>query len=390
MKNWVKILTMAIVGAVFLIGVTSAQAIMTNGTETTYTASDKKITFVADLNSKYRLSPFDANVKVDEIFITPDTLVGTIYEFVIPNFYDPLPKKTVEITISGTNDSASGYDMAKVLDVFGADTPFSKSGPAEQVEGFFVSSRETSELVTELWEIFPNPDFEYVKIWVPLNFGLRGIKIVTQSVPTSNQGPVAICKDVEVSAEPGCSADASIDNGSYDPDDGDEITLDQDPPGPYELGDTVVTLTVTDEAGATDTCKATVTVIDEEPPVISSVTAGPDRLWPPNHKMVSVSLAVDATDDCELFCEIESVTSNEPDNGLGDGDTSPDWDITDDLTVDLRAERSGTGSGRIYTITVACTDESGNSSTDTAEVSVPHDNGNNKTISRSRSRSRRR
>ena len=106
--------------------------------------------------------------------------------------------------------------------------------------------------------------------------------------------------------------------------------------------------------------------------------------------MVPVSLAVDATDDCEFICEINSVTSNEPVNGLGDGDTSSDWEITDELTVDLTAERSGTGSGRIYTITVACTDESGNSSTDTAEVSVPHDNGNNKTISRSRSRSRRR
>jgi len=68
------------------------------------------------------------------------------------------------------------------------------------------------------------------------------------------------------------------------------------------------------------------------------------------------------------------VTSNEPVDGLGDGDTGPDWQITGDLTVNLRAERSGQGSGRIYTITIECTDFSGNSSTKTVTVSVPRNN----------------
>ena len=208
--------------------------------------------------------------------------------------------------------------------------------------------------------------------------------------PKVNPPPVAICQDVTVSTEPGlCTADASIDAGSFDPD-GDPITLVQHPLEPYDLGDTKVTLTVTDDKGAFDTCEATVTVVDEEAPVISSVTASPDRLWPPNHKMIPVVLAVDATDNCELVCQIESVASNEPVNGLGDGDTSPDWVITDDLTVNLRAERSGAGSRRIYTITVECKDESGNSSTDTTEVTVPHDNGNRRIITRSRGRSGRR
>jgi len=183
-----------------------------------------------------------------------------------------------------------------------------------------------------------------------------------------NQPPTAICQDVTVSTEPGlCSADASVDDSSFDPD-GDEITLVQEPEGPYDLGDTEVTLTVTDDNGATDTCDATVTVIDEEDLVISSVTANPNKLWPPNHKMVPVVLTVDATDNCDSVCQIVLVESNEPVNGLGDGNTSPDWIITGDLTVKLRAERSGTGSGRIYTITVECADSSGNSSTDTAMV----------------------
>ena len=94
--------------------------------------------------------------------------------------------------------------------------------------------------------------------------------------------------------------------------------------------------------------------------------------------MVPVTVAVDASDNCDSTCQIISVASNEPVNGLGDGDTAPDWAITGDLTVKLRAERSGKGNGRIYTITVECADSSGNSTTDTATVRVPHDKGKKK------------
>jgi hypothetical protein len=379
MKNWIKMMTMAIVGAVFLIGVTGAQAIMTNGTETTYTvtASNDEVTFVWDENSQYELSFLAPRVTVDTIIDGDEG--AKIYEFVIPNFYDPLPKKTVEITMTGANSDASGVELAEVLDVIGSDSLFGEDSPALPAYGEFVNGSEQPTIVNQLWNIFPNPDYEIVKIWVPNAFNLVSIEIVTQSVSPPNQPPEAKCQDVTVSTEPGiCSADTSVDDGSFDPD-VDEITLDQDPPGPYELGDTEVTLTVTDDKGASDTCEAMVTVVDEEAPVISSVTASPNRLWPPNHNMIPVVLAVDATDNCDfadLVCQIESVASNEPVNGLGDGDTSPDWVITGDLTVNLRAERSGAGSGRIYTITVECTDLSGNSSTDTTEVSVPHDQGN--------------
>jgi hypothetical protein len=90
--------------------------------------------------------------------------------------------------------------------------------------------------------------------------------------------------------------------------------------------------------------------------------------------MEPVTVTVDATDLCDpnFSCEIISVTSDEPINGVGDGNTSPDWIITGPLTVDIRAERAGPGDGRVYTITVECTDESGNSSTATVDVTVPH------------------
>jgi uncharacterized repeat protein (TIGR03803 family) len=81
----------------------------------------------------------------------------------------------------------------------------------------------------------------------------------------ANHPPVAKCKNVTVSSGAGCAAAASIDDGSSDPDAGDTITLSQSPAGPYALGATGVTLTVTDSHGASSTCTATVTVNDPAP-----------------------------------------------------------------------------------------------------------------------------
>jgi hypothetical protein len=74
---------------------------------------------------------------------------------------------------------------------------------------------------------------------------------------------------------------------------------------------------------------------------------------------------------------IEKVTSDEPDNGGGDGDTANDMVIAANCkSVQLRSERSGSGNGRVYTITFKATDASGNVGRKTAKVVVPHDNGN--------------
>ena len=68
---------------------------------------------------------------------------------------------------------------------------------------------------------------------------------------------------------------------------------------------------------------------------------------------------------------VVGVSSNEPVDGADDGNTAPDWEITSPLTVALRAERSETGTGRVYTIDVAGTDASGNVTFRTLSVSVP-------------------
>ena len=87
--------------------------------------------------------------------------------------------------------------------------------------------------------------------------------------------------------------------------------------------------------------------------------------------MVSVTVTVAATDDSGAAptCRIISVTSNESADGAGD--TAPDWEITGALSANLRAERSGQGSGRIYTIVVECKDASGNAATGSVTVTVP-------------------
>jgi hypothetical protein len=113
-------------------------------------------------------------------------------------------------------------------------------------------------------------------------------------------------------------------------------------------------------------------IIDSQKPVMTTPTASPSVLGPPNHKMVSVNVNVSATDNSgPVTCKIASVTSNEPINGTGDGDQEPDWNITGDLTVDLRAERAQNGAGRTYTIAVECKDLAGNVAMKTAIVFVP-------------------
>jgi endonuclease G len=115
---------------------------------------------------------------------------------------------------------------------------------------------------------------------------------------------------------------------------------------------------------------STLTVVDTTAPVLAGVSPTPDSLGPVNHKMIVVTVAYTATDYSGARCNL-LVRSNEPVNGLGDGNTGVDWRVIDDHHVQLRSERSGTGDGRTYTIVVGCADPSGNETSASTVVVVP-------------------
>jgi len=116
---------------------------------------------------------------------------------------------------------------------------------------------------------------------------------------------------------------------------------------------------------------------DASPPGVA-VVANPSTLWPPNHKLVPVSVTVTVVDDTDPnpAVVLESITCDDGcDPVLDVGDA---FFGVDDREFSLRAERSGSGTGRTYTITYSATDASGNKAEATATVTVPHDQGKKK------------
>jgi hypothetical protein len=163
----------------------------------------------------------------------------------------------------------------------------------------------------------------------------------------------------------------------------DHTTSGGDASGPYPLGTTSVGFTATDAAGHQATCATSVTVRDTAPPTLS-VYADPATLWPPNHEMIPVGVRWAASDTCDptrVSVQLISVTSSEPDDALGNDDGATTGDIqgadlgTPDVALQLRAERSGKGPGRVYTLTYRAVDAGGNVTPGLATVTVPHDQG---------------
>jgi len=121
------------------------------------------------------------------------------------------------------------------------------------------------------------------------------------------------------------------------------------------------------------------------PKPTGTLTVTPGVLWPPDHKLVTVAATITLIADPKATVKLISITSSEPDSGLGDGDKPNDIQTisgqpisaaygTDARRFQLRAERSGRGPGRTYTVTYQLSNAFG-SITLTARVLVPHDLG---------------
>lgn len=167
--------------------------------------------------------------------------------------------------------------------------------------------------------------------------------------------------------------------GSSEPVACSEANVELSAAGPFQPGAHDVTVRSTD-AGGFEWCTSRLTVQDTLAP---AVVARRLEMWPPNHKMQAFSPydCLDIVDACDpnTVAAFTWATSDEPDDGQGDGHTSADIALSA-ARVELRAERSGGGDGRVYTMGWVVADASGNHAEGTCEIVVPHDQGKGQAV----------
>jgi immunomodulating metalloprotease len=184
---------------------------------------------------------------------------------------------------------------------------------------------------------------------------------------------VTVPSDITREATSSAGAVVSFTATAFDVVDGSITPVCTPPSGStFHVGLTQVVCTATDAAGNIGEGTFNVIVVDSTAPVITQFSPSLSVLTPPDHRMVNLTINLTVTDagDPSPTCSIIAISSNEPVNGTGDGDTAPDWSFSG-LTFSLRAERSGSGNGRVYTIFGECRDSAGNVSHALTTVRVP-------------------
>ena len=220
------------------------------------------------------------------------------------------------------NDAGDGDTGANQLQNFPVLTSASTSGAMTTIEGTLNSTPNTTFAI----EFFSNSDCD------PTGFGEGETYIGSATVATNGAG------DANFSAT--FSA----------------------------VGCRSITATATDPDGNTSEFS---NCINEAPSVSCGVAT--NTLWPPNHDLVNIGLAVSLSDNCPNPVASVQVFSDEDDEeATGDGNHSPDAKNIAAGTLRLRAERKGDGDGRVYLIIVSGTDSSGNTTKCCSTVTVSH------------------
>lgn len=150
----------------------------------------------------------------------------------------------------------------------------------------------------------------------------------------------------------------------------------------YPKGTTTITWSATDSSGNQSSCAQTITVRDTQAPTITFNGQTPS-MWPPNHAyhtFTAADFVSSVSDNCDTLnvndIDIISATSDEAENASGSGSTANDIVIAVNCkSIQLRAERVNSGNGRVYTITFRLRDTSGNTTTGTAKVYSPKNQG---------------
>jgi glucuronoarabinoxylan endo-1,4-beta-xylanase len=152
------------------------------------------------------------------------------------------------------------------------------------------------------------------------------------------------------------------------------FTLDKD--GSYQIDYCSV-----DRAGNTEETQTFQINMDKTAPIFQ-LSLDSNAIWPPNHKMVPVQANLAYSDAGSGIATVKllSISSNEPDEGLGEGDLPGDVQGAEFGTMDtqfsVRTERSAAGTGRVYSITYEVTDVAGNTTRQKVDITVSHDMSN--------------
>ncbi len=111
-------------------------------------------------------------------------------------------------------------------------------------------------------------------------------------------------------------------------------------------------------------CSFTITVTDNESPVLSELTLSEDRIWPASNRMKKIRVNYTVTDNAQEVNSVLTVSSNNLDA------TRKDFEVIDNHVVRLSASRLPNGEPRIYLISVTSTDVAGNKMTRTTSIAV--------------------
>ena len=107
-------------------------------------------------------------------------------------------------------------------------------------------------------------------------------------------------------------------------------------------------------------------------PVCVAAQAFPSVIWAPNQQFVPiVIMGVTDPDGDSTTIAVTGVTQDEPVKVEGNDATSPDAVIEAGAAL-VRAERLGSGNGRVYQVSFKAEDGKGGSCTGIVQVSVPH------------------
>jgi len=116
-------------------------------------------------------------------------------------------------------------------------------------------------------------------------------------------------------------------------------------------------------------------VVVNRGPVCEAAYPSIAEIWPPNHKQTKIVTILNLTDPDgdPLNLRVTSVLQDEPTNSDGDGSTWIDGGGVGTSQPWVRAERAGTGNGRIYEIFFEASDGRGKTCTGSVKTVVPHD-----------------